>query len=395
MLRTLKDNVYFVGIQDEKLKYFDVVLETKYGTTYNAYLVMGKDKIALIDTVKDKFTDEFLVHLEEVCPISDIDYIVVAHNEPDHSGALEAVIERAPKAQLIASRSGANLVKEVLNKDIDCMIVKTGDTLDLGGKTLEFIELPFLHWPDNLGTYIREDKILFPNDFTGCHYGKESMTCGLDDKELQETQKYYFDMIMSPFKQFVLDGLDKIEPLDKDIIAPSHGPLLEGHLIDDIQKSLREWSSDILEKNDPKAVYVGYLSCYGYTKALGEEIKKAIEEDGFTCLFEDMATKEIGDIVKAIEKADAVALGSCTINRDALAPAWDVMTRINPYITKGKKAVAFGSYGWSGEAPKYIEERLKNLGFTVVGTTRTRLKPNDEALKEAYDLGKALSESLK
>lgn len=392
-MKQLKDGVYYTGVLDKDLKYFDVVFPTECGTTYNSYLVKG-EKIAIIDSVKDGFTDEFLKKIENITPLSSIDYIVMNHTEPDHSGSLKVFLEKAPNAKIVTSRFAANLLKEILNEDVDCMIVGEGDTLDLGGKTLSFIPAPFLHWPDTQFTYLKEDNILFPCDFFGCHYGdKDCMNYESGEETLRHFQQVYLDGIMNPFKNYAIDGLNKIKDLKIDLIAPSHGPVLTENIEETIAW-FRKWAEQSLETNDPKVIYVPYVSCYGYTGRLAERIGKGIESTGIVAKVVDIGMLPVAQVIKAVEKADGLALGSPTINRDALEPIWEVTLGLSAYTSRGKKAAVFGSFGWSGEACKYLEERLINLGFKVVGSTKTKLLPNEDALKEAYDLGVALGKAV-
>lgn len=394
-MNEIGNGIYYVGIQNQKLRRFDVVLHTDYGTTYNSYVVKGKDKIALIETAKDKFSEEYLRKVQEVCPLEDIDYIILQHMEPDHTGSLQEILKKATKAEVITTKSGSLLVQEILNEKLECRVIKTGDSVDLGGKTLEFMEAPFLHWPDTMFTYLREEKTLFPCDFLGCHYGEEVITCSLSPSELERIQKYYFDVIMSPFKTHVLNALDKIKDLELELVAPSHGPVLRGPLIATTKERFYEWSKDILDKNAKPQVYIAYMSCYGYTEQLGRSIEEGLSSQGIECKLVDVADKDADKVARELEKADGVALGCSTINRDAIYLMWEILARLNPYVLRGKKSIVFGSYGWSGEACKYMEERLTNLGFKNVGTVRAKLKPDETNLKEAVDLGVLLGKELK
>ncbi|AMP20818.1 hypothetical protein AZF37_06205 [endosymbiont 'TC1' of Trimyema compressum] len=393
-MKQLKDNVYYTGVLDAELEYFDVIFETEAGTSYNSYLVRG-EKNAVIDSVKAGFSEEFLTKIENITPLESIDYIVMNHTEPDHSGSLKAFLEKAPNAKVVTSRFAANLLKEILNEDIECMIVGDGDVLDLGGKTLSFVSAPFLHWPDTQFTYLKEDKILFPCDLFGCHYGNKDYLDFKSGKDtLRHFQQVYLDGIMNPFKNYAIDGIEKIKDLDIEMIAPSHGPILTED-IDDTITWYKKWAEQSLKKNEPKVVYVHYVSCYGYTAMLAEKIGEGIESTGLKANVVDIGTLPIDHVVKAAEKADGLALGSPTINRDVLEPIWEVTLGLSPYTSRGKNAAVFGSFGWSGEACKYLEERLTNLGFQVVGSTKTKMFPNEEALRAAYDLGVNLGNAVK
>lgn len=393
-MEQLKDNVYYVGVLDSELEYFDVIFKTEAGTSYNSYLVLGK-KTAVIDSVKAGFSEEFLTKIKNIIPLESIDYIVINHAEPDHSGSLQAFLKKAQNAKVVASKFAANLLKEILNEDIECMIVKDGDELDLGGKTLSFISAPFLHWPDTQFTYLKEDKILFSCDFFGCHYGnKNYLNFNLNKDILRNFQQIYLDSIMNPFKNYAIDGIKKIKDLEIEMIAPSHGPILtEG--INNIISWYNNWAEQSLKKNEPKVVYVPYVSCYGYTAMLAKKIGEGIESTGLKANVVNISALSADNVVKAVEKADGLAIGSPTINRDVLEPIWEVMIGLNYYVSRGKNAAVFGSFGWSGEACKYLEERLINLGFCVVGGMKTKMFPNEKALRAVYDLGVNLGNAVK
>ncbi len=388
-------DIYWTGVQNPDLRIFDVIMRTDHGTSYNSYLVKGSEKTAVIDAVKEGFSDEQIERLSAVCDVSAIDYIICNHVEPDHSGGLWKLLKLAPKAIVLCSKPASVFLRNILNTDFECRIVEDGDTVELGGKTLKFISAPFLHWPDSIFTYATEDAILFSGDVFGFHYSSEEI---FDDNSMQgeamlESQKYYFDVIMSPFKKYVLDAVKKVQPLHTDVICPSHGPVLRSSPKDTVER-YKEWASDILEENDPKKVYIAYVSCYGYTKMLAERILKVVTEAGFDAEMQDIIETDIASCAKKIHAADAFAIGSPTINRDALKPAWDVLTSISTYVVKGKIAASFGSFGWSGESIKYLSERLRDVGADVVGSCSAKLRPDEKELAEAEKLGKTICDAL-
>ena len=390
MIRKITERVSYIGVQDENLRKFDIIFDTIYGTTYNSYLVKGSEKTVVIDTVKDVFVEEYLKNIEELTTFDKIDYIVVNHAEPDHSGSLERLLELAVNAKVVCSRPASMMVGELVNKPLEYIVVGTGDILDLGDVSLDFVNAPYLHWPETMFTYLRAEKVLFPCDFFGSHYGGNPMKYEISDDALWKNRKFYFESIMRPFKKFALEAMDKIEDFEVEVICPSHGPVLREDFAH-TKATYRKWATDV--KRD-KRVLVGYLSCYGYTKALAEEVYKGIKDNGMIADLIDLSSGDVGDLVKIIEEAEAVAIGSATINRDVLEPFSNLFGRVCTYIVRGKKAVVFGSFGWSGEAVKHMSERLTQLGYEVVGSYKTKLKPSDAALKEAYELGVQLAKSL-
>ena len=388
-------NIYWVGAQNPGLRVFDVIMHTKWGTSYNSYLIKGAEKTAVIDSVKLAFSDEQIERISSVCDVSAIDYIICNHTEPDHSGGLEKLLDLAPHATVVCSKPASVFLKNILNRSFECMVVSEGDTLDLGGKTLQFLSTPFLHWPDSIMTYAVEDAVLCSGDVFGFHFSAEQTFDDLTplSSEMIESQKYYFDVIMGPFKNYILDAVKKVRALKIDVIGPSHGPVLRGTPWDTVDR-YESWASDVLDVNDPKKVYIGYVSCYGYTKALAETIYRVVNEAGFDAEIEDISTTDADACSAKIHKADAVAIGSPTLNRDALKPIWDVMTSVSTYLMKGKIAAVFGSFGWSGEAVKYLNDRLNCIGANVVGTCSAKLRPDEKELAEAEKLGQLICDAL-
>ncbi len=389
------DNIWWVGVQNPELKVFDVVMRTEWGTSYNSYLVKGSEKTALIDSVRDGYLPEQLDGLREICDPSKIDYIVCNHTEPDHSGSLKAMLEQAPDAVVVCSRAAKALIAGLINRDFACMVVGDGDTLDLGDKTLSFISAPFLHWPDTMFTYLKSDGVLFSCDAFGFHFSAKDI---FDDKTpltdaMEEARKYYFDVIMSPFKPYVLEAVGKIRDMEIKMIAPSHGPVLRGDPWGAVNR-YEKWAQP--EKKAKKSIYIGYVSCYGYTKKLAEKVREGMESAGadLDICMEDIGECGVSSALEKIHGADAFALGSPTLNRDVLPPIWDVMTGLSAYVDKGKKAAVFGTFGWSGEACKYMEQRLANLGINVLGQARAKLDPDEEELKAAFELGAKLAKAV-
>lgn len=389
MIKKITDKVTYIGVKDEKLRKFDIIFDTRYGTTYNSYLVQGSEKTVIIDTVKDTFLEEYLNNIQEVTSFDKIDYIVLNHAEPDHSGSLEKVLEKAVNAKVVCSRPASMMVAELVNRQLDYIIVGTGDSLDLGDINLDFFNTPYLHWPETMFTYLKAEKVLFPCDFFGSHYGEDTVDYSISKDKMWVNRKFYFDSIMRPFKTFAIEALDKIEELEVDIVCPSHGPVHREDFTN-TKAIYRKWAT--VEKRK-KRILVGYLSCYGYTRSLAEEVYRGIKDSGVEADLIDLSG-DIEELVRTIEEADAIAIGSATVNRDVLEPFTNIFGRVCSYIVRGRKAVVFGSFGWSGEATKHMSERLTQLGFEVIGSFKTKLKPNEAALKEANELGVELVRNI-
>lgn len=388
------DKIYWVGVQNPDLRVFDVIMKTNWGTSYNSYLIRGSKKTALIDAVKDSFGEEQLCRINGVCDPAGIDYIICNHTEPDHSGSLARLLDTAPGAKVVCSRPASIFLKEIVNRDMDFIIAEDGLEIDLGGLTLRFISAPFLHWPDSIFTYVKEEEFLSTGDVFGFHFSAENVFDDLTPLtgEMIESQKYYYDVIMSPFAPYVLKAADKIKDLKIKIIGPSHGPVLRSDPWEAVERYCK-WARPVI--NDPKKVFIGYVSCYGYTKQLAQKICEAAQAAGFTVELADISDIGAQAAAERIQASDAFAIGSPTLNRDVLKPAWDVLTSLCPMIVKGKKAVVFGSFGWSGEAAKYMEQRLKNLEVNVVASATAKLKPSEKELDAAREAGRILAESIK
>ncbi|MEG0594954.1 MAG: FprA family A-type flavoprotein [Christensenella sp.] len=390
----IKDGIWWVGVQNPALRVFDVIMETKWGTSYNSYLIQGNDKTAVVDAVKQGFSEEQLERISAITDPKKIDYIICNHTEPDHSGAVIKLMEAAPNAVVVCSRPAKMFIKEIINRDFECIIAGDGVTLDLGGKTIECISAPYLHWPDSIFTYVKEDAFLSTGDVFGFHYSAEHIFDDLTklDNNMIASQRYYFDVIMSPFKSYVLEAIEKIRNLKIDVIGPSHGPVLRQDPWGAV-KRYENWSMPTI--NDPKKIYIGYVTCYGYTAKLAEKLYDGAHQDGVDVEIEDISKLTACEAAEKIQAADAFALGSPTLNRDVLKPVWDVMTSLCSYVVKGKHAAVFGTYAWSGEACKYMSDRLTNLGVKVVGEAKAKLNPSEEELETAYNLGVELRNTVK
>lgn len=356
----LKDRIYWIGVNNPELRVFDIIMETKRGTTYNSYLI-DDEKIAIIDTVKDGYFDEFLANIKGVLGDRKPDYIIVQHTELDHSGSIARLLNEYPDAVVVASRAANIYLKNIINADFKHIDVP--DKLSLGKTTLKFFIAPNLHWPDTMFTYAEESKVLFTCDFLGCHYCPENCITDGCSGDYFEEMKFYFDVIMGPFKKFVLAGLNKIKDIEFDMVAPSHGPV---H-IDDISKYLKlyeKWAEEKLpaEKN----VQIFYISAYGNTEKIAKYIAEKINEKGIAAKASEITSMDMTDIIEVIESASGIMMGSPTINQDAVKPVWDVLSLVCAITNRGKAAAAFGSFGWSGEAVPMMTERLKSLRFKVV-----------------------------
>jgi flavorubredoxin len=386
--------VHWVGALDPTLRSFDIILKTANGTSYNSYVVRGSDGVAVIDTVKENFSDTFFRRLEAVAAYDEIRVIVLNHLEPDHSGALPELLRRAPQARLYISSKAAMMLKGLLHgEQLAFTPVQTGDSVSLGDRTLRFLQTPYLHWPDTQCTWLEEEAILFSGDVFGCHFCDARM---FNDAvgDFRFSFEYYYAHIMRPFRAHVLEALELIEPLPLKLIAPAHGPILRdapGRYV----ARYRELSASGLknEAAEEKTLLVFYLSAYGNTRAMAEAVATGAEAaGGVRVSLYDIEGGEVSPFVDLIEEADGLVFGSPTINGDAVKPVWDLLSSLTAVNIAGKLGAAFGSYGWSGEAVPMVENRLRGLKLRVpMPGVRARLIPTGAELDECRELGRNLA----
>ncbi len=385
----LNDDVSWVGVLDEDIVTFDIVMETQYGTTYNAFFINAEKKV-VIDTVKKTFRKDFIQKLSTLTDPAEIDYIICNHTEPDHSGSLTYLLDMAPNATVIGSGQALNYLSEMIGRPFKSMKIRDGDTLDLGNKTLRFIGAANLHWPDTIYTYLEEDNILFTCDSFGSHYSNEKM---FDDEvgDFHDAFRYYFDVILKPFSKFMLKAIDKIDALDISMICPGHGPILRSSWQEKVRLSA-ELASAYLEflVGNEKRVLIAYVSAYGYTGEMAETIASGIKETGdIEVEVVDIENIQLGELEELIVRSGGLLVGSPTINRNTLLPVYRMFSVINPIRDKGKLAASFGSYGWSGEAVPLIEEHLRNMKLDIVQDgLATKFFPSEEQKEALMDFGR-------
>ena len=392
----LKPDFYWTGVLDKDLRVFDIIMMTEFGTTYNSYLLKCGDKTVLFETAKEKFFDDYLETLSQITDVSTIDYIVVNHTEPDHVGSIKRILDICPRAKVVATPVAIGFLKHIINGDFYSIAIKDGDELKIGDKTLQFHVFPNLHWPDTMYTYIVEDKTLVTCDSFGSHYAHEGIlrSTVTDTEGYMRATKYYFDNILGPFKQpYMTNALAAVRQMDIDMICPGHGPVLDSHL-SELMDIYEEWCK--VPVSERKKVVIPYVSAYGYTGQLAEQIAKGIQDNDeiIDVKLYDMVTADQAEVLGEIGTADGILFGTPTILGEALKPIWDLTTLMFPPIHGGKLASAFGSYGWSGEGVPHIIERLKQIRLKVVDGFKVRLKPSENELVDAYEYGYRFADNL-
>ncbi len=393
----IQKNLIWVGALDPNLRTFDIIMNTPYGTTYNSYILTGNKKTVLFETVKTQFFDQYIERLKKSgIDLNSIEYLVVSHTEPDHSGSVDKILEMCPNITVVASPIAVKYLEKITNKKFRYMEVTNSSSVSLGDMTLKFISTPFLHWPDTIYTYVPEIKTLLTCDSFGAHYSTNNI---FDDSvenydNYMDALKYYYDCIFSPFKSYMLDAINKIKDLEIEYICPGHGPILRR----DIEKVIslyKSWSTPSTKSEKPK-VTVCYVSAYGYTANLAKEISKGICKYGDIELkMYDVINFDKLEILNEISTSDGILFGTPTINSDMLEPIRDLLTHLNPIVHGGKVAAVFGSYGWSGEGIPNTESRLKELNMKLLSPSlKINFKPSKEELEHSQNFGCAFREKL-
>ena len=393
----ISDSVKWIGILDYDIRTFDIVMQTDHGTTYNSYFINAERK-ALVEVAKEKFKETYFNKLQSVTNPAEIKYIILDHTEPDHSGSLKDLLKMAPSATVVGSGNAIRYIEDIINIPFKSLVVKDGDTLDLGNKTLKFIAAPNLHWPDSIYTWLEEDRILFTCDSFGAHYCTYEMTDDLTEDYL-DTFKYYFNVILKPFSRFMVKAIEKIRPLDIRIICPGHGPVLSNNW-KKIVDLTEEYANEYLKNTgsgSQNRILVAYVSAYGFTKTAAEQVASGIREimDSEIDII-DIENISPEDLDARIISASAILVGSPTINQNTLLPVYKLFALINPIRDKGKLAGAFGSFGWSGEAAKIILENLRNLKLKIFEENATfKFYPGGSKQEMLKEYGKKFALKLK
>jgi flavorubredoxin len=380
--------VYWVGVKDWNRRLFDALIPLPKGTTYNAYLVMGDSKKALIDTVNPGFEKELEERIRLVTDPSDLDYVIMNHAEPDHAGSIPHMMAINSKAKLVTSNRGAKMAQTFYKVPQERIkTVADGETLDLGGKTLRFIEAPMLHWPETIFTYLPENRILFPCDFFGSHIAQ-----GLYDDEIEDLLVYaqrYFGEIMMPFRPNAQKALEKIRPLAIEIIAPSHGPIHRN--TERILSSYRKWSNG---ETRQKALIV-YATMWNSTEKMIQPIAESLASEGIEIAEYNLAVADIGDVAKDLVDSRAIVLGAPTVLAGAHPLAVYATYLVKALRPPTKYGVVLSSFGWTGGAIKHIQETLGPTKIEVVGSLEINGPPTENDIKQIVELGKTLANKIK
>ncbi len=382
----IKKGIYWVGGIDWDVRNFHGYL-TQRGTTYNSYLIVD-EKITLIDTVKHGFYDEMVERISKIIEPSKIDYIVSNHVEMDHTGALPNLINIAPNAVVITSPNGDKGLKKHYGNIPNIKTVNTGDSINIGKRTISFINTPMVHWPDNMLAYCPQEKILFSNDAFGQHIASgERFDDELPIEIIMEEAKKYYANIVLPYGNQVNKALIAASEIPIEIIAPSHGLIWRSN-VDSIVKEYSKWANNNTKE---KAVII-YDTMWQSTKKMAYAIANGFEKNGIPANIRNLSKNHISDIMTDIIDAKYICVGSPTLNNNMLPTVSAFLTYLKGLSPKKRTGLAFGSYGWGGQSVGQIEEILKLAGFDTLNSIKIQYIPKEEQLKEIEKNIKEISE---
>jgi flavorubredoxin len=391
MVTELKKGVYWVGVVDWAIKKFHgQELSTHRGTSYNSYLILD-EKTVLVDTVWGPFQDKLIDNIREVIDPSKIDIVVANHAEVDHSGGLPAVMRHAPNATVVVSQRGRESIEGHYHQQWNFKAVKTGDTINIGRQNLVFVEAPMLHWPDSMFTYLTEDNILMPNDAFGQHFATAfRFNDEVNQEELYEEATKYYANILTPFSSLVLKKIEEVLSLNLtvDMIAPSHGVIWRKDPLQ-IVKKYQQWAA---QEPENSAVIL-YDTMWEGTRRMAEAIGRGLAVNGVPYKMFHMAVSDRNDVITEVFKAKAIIVGSPTFNQGVLPTLSPILEDLKGLKFQNKIGAAFGSYGWSGESVKIIEEHLSNCKIQLVaGGVRAKWQPKPDDLMKCQELGLTIAQ---
>ena len=384
--RKIKDKIYWMGSVDWDRRLFDTLIPLPDGTSYNAYLIEGSEKTALLDTVDPPMAHELLSQLEE---ISKLDYIISHHAEQDHSGTIPMVLEKFPDVKVITSTRAKGMLMDLLQIPEEYFItVKDGETLSLGNKTLKFIYTPWVHWPETMCTYLEEDKIFFSCDFFGSHIATTDLFV-TDEGRVLEAAKRYFAEIMMPFRNVIQKNLEKLTPYDIEMIAPSHGQIYpQASLIIDAYK---EWVLGIPRNK----VVIPYVTMHESTKQMVDYLVSALVEKGVMVEQFNLAVTDIGKLAMALVDAATIVIGTPTILAGPHPYAAYAAFLANALRPNTKFLSIIGSYGWGGKTVETLAKMIPNLKVEVIEPVLSKGKPSEADFKALEKLAETIAKKHK
>jgi len=387
-VKKIKKDIYWVGAIDWDRRLFDELIPLPEGTSYNAYLIKGQKKTALIDTVDPTKEDDLLDNLDDL-EIEHLDYIVVNHAEQDHSGAIPLMLELYPKAKIVTNEKCKNiLIEHLLVKEDRIITVSDNDTLSLGGKTLRFIFAPWVHWPETMLTYLEEDKILFSCDLFGAHLAESNLWVD-DESKVYFAAKRYYAEIMMPFRSNIKKHLERLKELEIKTIAPSHGQIYSHPEF--ILSAYSEWISDEVENE----VIIPYVSMHGSVEEMVYILSEELMKKGITVKLFNLSRTDIGALAIALVDAATIVIASPTVLAGAHPQVISAVYLANALRPKLRYASVIGSYGWGGKMLENISAMIGNLKVEVLSPVIIKGYPKEEDYNSLIKLADEIAEKHK
>jgi flavorubredoxin len=389
--KEIADGVYWVGVKHHNRRIFDALIPLPYGTSYNAYLVVGRDKIALIDTVNPGFEQELVDKIAVHVDPEKIDYVVMNHAEPDHANAGNHVLGIAKNAKLVTGAKGKEAAMMYFGTPAErIMVVDESTKLDLGGKTLRFIDAPWLHWPETIFTYLEEDRILFPCDYFGSHVAMGDFYADeFGNAKSVDMAKLYFAEIMMPFRKPGANAIEKVKKLDPKMIAPSHGVIWRDPKV--ILEPYAKWTTEQMEKK----VMIAYVSMWGSTEKMAKALNEELVKRGIQVNVFDLPVTDIGHVAKELVDTPVVVVGGPTV-LNLIHPSAAYATLLVKQLRAPTKYVALlTSHGWSGGAVKFVQSLLEGMKVEVLDAIDVKGPPKQAEFDRIVQLADKIAEKLK
>ena len=375
MYRKVKDDIYSVGIIDWHRELFDELIPLPNGTSYNSYFIKGQEKNVIIDTVEPDFVEEFLNNLKDL-GVEKLDYIISNHAEQDHSGSLPHLLKEFPDAQILSGEKAKTMLLDFLELESDQIrVVEDGETIDLGGKTLEFIATPWVHWPETISTYLQEEKILFSCDFFGSHLATSDLYVK-DEHKVYEAAKRYYAEIMMPFRMIIKKNLIKLRDYEIEMIAPSHGPIYDNPEM--ILNAYQDWVSDRVKPE----VIIPYVSMHGSTADLINYLISSLINKGIKVKPFNLTDVDLGTLAISLVDASTVVFGSPTVLTGPHPAAAYAAYLANVLKPKTRYASIIGSYGWAGRMTDKLLDLMPNLKLELYDPVIAKGHGNREDYQE-------------
>lgn len=387
---SIAHNVFWVGVKHHNRRLFDGLIPLPHGTSYNAYLIVGKDKTALVDTVNPGFDQELMDKISAHVDPAKIDYVVMNHAEPDHANTGKEVLKIAKNAKLVTSAKGKEAAMMYFDIPSDrIIVVDESSKIELGGKTLKFVDAPWLHWPETIFTYLEEDRILFPCDFFGSHLAVGEFYAKDYGNELAlDMAKLYFAEIMMPFRKPGLNAVEKVKKLDPKMIAPSHGVIWGDPKV--ILDAYTKWTTEKMERK----VMIAYVSMWGSTEKMVLALRDDLINRGVPVLLFDIPNTEIGHIAKELVDTPVVIVGAPTVLGGVHPVAAYATMLVKALRSPTKYTAVLTSYGWSGGAVKQLQEILTGTKIEVLGVIEVKGPPKETEFKKITELADKIAEKL-